>query len=197
MNWISGAWAAKRPSPRPETPTPPILNSLRRYNIEARSSAGLSRYQRISCLTWDPSRERSGGGSRQMITTFPIRASSTITFTSKRATSAGSSSHKNEWTAKQPIAFCVKQWQQSVHLVSDRPLFTTPSELLARAGEIAPRNQTLVPWKCSGQLHGAPQKSQIVIPWNLDAPKLLQMRRKPLRIEQRESSRAQTLHQRH
>jgi hypothetical protein len=60
-------------------------------------------------------RERSGGGSRQMIMTFPIRASSTITFTSKRAISARSSSHKNWWTAKQPIVSCVKQWQQSVH----------------------------------------------------------------------------------
>jgi len=35
---------------------------------------------------------------------IPIRALSTITFISKRATSARSSSHKNEWTAKRRFA---------------------------------------------------------------------------------------------
>src|SRR5204863_4445558 len=156
----------KRPSPRPETPTPPILNSLRRYNIEARSSAGLSRYQRISCLTWDPSRERSGGGSRQMITTFPIRASSTITFTSKRATSTRSSSHKNGWTEKWPIASCVKQWQQSVHLASGRPSSTIPFEILAPAGDTQLN-------KFSRQFHGAAQETQIMLPRNFDRAELL------------------------
>ncbi len=70
-----------------------------------------------------------------MITTFLTRASSTIIFTSERAISARSSSHKNGWTAKWPIEYCVKQWQQSVPLASDRPSFTTPFEILAPAGD--------------------------------------------------------------
>src|SRR4029077_17538353 len=123
---------------------------------EVRSSAGLSRYQRISSLTWDPSRERSGGGSRQMITTFPIRASSTITFTSKRATSARSSSPKNGWTTKHPIVSCVKQWQQSVHLPSGKASFTMLSEILARAGDSHQENQTSVASKFSRQFYCAP-----------------------------------------
>jgi hypothetical protein len=49
----------------------------------------------------------------------------------------------------------------------------------------------------SRQFYCTPQKSKIVIPRNLDPAKLLQVRRKPLGIEQREFSRAQMFHQRH
>jgi len=65
-----------------------------------------------------------------------------------------------------------------------------PSEILAPAGDTQLN-------KFSRQFYCAPQKSQIVIPRNLDPAKLLQVRRKPLCIEQREFSRAQPFHQRH
>jgi len=122
----------------------PYSSSSPLSSIKVRSLAELSRYRRISRLTWDPSRERSGGGSRRMITIFPIRASSTITFTSKRVTSARSSSRKNGWTAKQPIVSCVKQWQQSVHRASGKASFIMLSEILARVGESI-KNQASVP----------------------------------------------------
>src|SRR5437588_8291603 len=132
-----------------------------------------------------------------MITTFLIRASSTITFTSKRAISARSSSHKNEWTAKWPIASCVKQWQQSVHQTSGKASFTMLSELLARAGEIAPRNQTSVRCEFSRQFDCSAQETQIVASRNFDPAELLQVWREPLGVEQGKFSRMQMFDQCH
>src|SRR4029450_14053849 len=101
-----------------------------------------------------------------MITTFAIRASSTIGFTTKRATSARSSSHKNGWTEKWPIASCVKQWPQSVHLASGRPSFTISFEILAPAGGTRLN-------KFSRQFHRPAQETQIMLARNFDRAKLL------------------------
>ena len=125
-----------------------------------------------------------------MITISPIRASSTITFTSKRATSARSSSHKNGWTAKQLIASCVKQWQQSVHRTSGKASFTMPFELSARAGDTQLN-------KFARQFHCSAQETQIVVPRNFDPAELPQMWREPLGVKQGKFSRMQMFDQCH
>jgi len=51
--------------------------------------------------------------------------------------------------------------------------------------------------KFSWQFDRSPQEAQIMVPRNLDSAELLQVRRKPLRVEQHEFASAQMLHQRY
>jgi hypothetical protein len=97
-----------------------------------------------------------------------------------------------DWGKEEPVE---REWSKT-RCVSGSKRITLSSRRISSDGlTVRPYHRSVDEF--SRQFYCAPQKSQIVIPRNLDPAELLQVRRQPLRVEQNEFSRAQMFHQRH